>query len=62
MDDEMSNEDFFTADELHEMDQADEYQLDAEDDARNTAEVEAEEAADFDDGEPWSGLADGEER
>ncbi|MCL7377462.1 hypothetical protein [Streptomyces sp. 35G-GA-8] len=56
--DEMTNADVFTADELHEMDQADEYRLDAEDDARN-AVVEAEEA---DDSEPWPGIADGEER
>ncbi|MFJ9029797.1 hypothetical protein ACIRQP_14940 [Streptomyces sp. NPDC102274] len=59
MNDDMTTADLFTGDELYEMDQADEARLDAEDDAHNTAAVEAEEA---DDGEPWLGLADGEER
>lgn len=35
--------DVVSASELYEMDQADEFRLDAEDDARNTAGVEAEE-------------------
>ncbi|MGW6743766.1 hypothetical protein ACWGDX_24110 [Streptomyces sp. NPDC055025] len=55
----MTTADLFTGEELYEMDQADEARLDAEDDARYAAEAEAEEA---DDGEPWLGLADGEER
>lgn len=60
----MTTADLFTGDDLREMDQADEYRLDAEDDALNTARVEAEEAAAAvaDDSEPWLGLADGEER
>lgn len=39
-----SNEDVFTASELYEMDRDTKYRLDAEDDARNTADVEADEA------------------
>lgn len=35
--------DVVSASELYEMDQADEFRLDAEDDARDTADVEAEE-------------------
>lgn len=41
--DDMTTADLFTGDELYEMDRDDEYRLDAEDDARNTAAVEAEE-------------------
>lgn len=44
--DDMSNEDFFTADELYEMDRTDEFRQDAQDDARNTAAIEAEERGD----------------
>ena len=40
--DDTSNADVFTTDELYEMDRDAEYRLDAEDDARNTAEVEAD--------------------
>ncbi|MFD8970526.1 hypothetical protein ACFV0C_36990 [Streptomyces sp. NPDC059568] len=59
--DDVSIEDVISATELYEMDQAAEARLDAEDDARNTAAVEAEKEKP-DDGEPWLGLADGEER
>jgi hypothetical protein len=44
--DDYDNADFFTASELHDMDQADGFRLDAEDDAHNTAAVEAEERGD----------------
>ncbi|MDV5145917.1 hypothetical protein R1T08_17295 [Streptomyces sp. SBC-4] len=57
--DDMTNADVLGADELYEMDRADEYRLDAEDEARWAAEDEA--AAQPDDDEPWAGLADGEE-
>jgi hypothetical protein len=65
--DEYDISDVMSASELYEDDRATEFRLDAEDDARNTAAIEAEEAADeaeaaADDGEPWEGLADGEER
>lgn len=42
-DDDVSNDDFFSASELYEMDRDAEFRLDAEDDARNTAEIEADE-------------------
>ncbi|MFJ2174351.1 hypothetical protein ACIOHE_15735 [Streptomyces sp. NPDC087851] len=60
--DDVSIEDVISASEMREMDQDTEYRLDAEDDARNTAAVQAGEATTHDDGEPWLGLADGEER
>ncbi|MDI9885328.1 hypothetical protein QMZ92_13220 [Streptomyces sp. HNM0645] len=56
--DDMSTDDLFTGEELREMEQADEARLDAEDDARNAADA----ASEHDDGEPWEGYADGEER
>jgi len=58
--DDVDNSDIFTASELYEMDRADEFRLDAADDARN-AEREADEHHHGDD-QPWAGLADGEER
>ncbi|MFD0078213.1 hypothetical protein ACFVIY_37930 [Streptomyces sp. NPDC127166] len=62
-DDHMTNADVFTADELHEMDQADEYRLDAEQEERDAREAaEAEAAAEPYDTEPWLGYADGDER
>ncbi|MFE5658353.1 hypothetical protein ACFQ9H_19450 [Streptomyces sp. NPDC056517] len=62
-DDEMTNDDVLTRDELDEMERADEYRLDAEDDARNAREAaEAEAAAEPYDTEPWLGYADGDER
>ncbi len=41
--DDYSNDDLFTTSELYEMDRDAEFRMDAEDDARNTAEIEAEE-------------------
>lgn len=63
-DDDMTNADVFSADELHEMDRTDEYRLDAEQDARSAREgaAEAEAAQQPYDTEPWLGYADGEER
>ncbi|MFE2555990.1 hypothetical protein ACFXGT_08130 [Streptomyces sp. NPDC059352] len=57
----MANADVLGADELYEMDRADEYRLDAEDEVRWAAE-DAAAATQPDDDEPWLGLADGEER
>ncbi|MFE6103198.1 hypothetical protein ACFVQ4_25020 [Streptomyces laurentii] len=58
--DDMSTDDLFTADELREMDQADEYRLDAADEAQWAADEDA--AAEPYDTEPWLGYADGDER
>ncbi|MFJ8109969.1 hypothetical protein [Streptomyces sp. NPDC096132] len=44
-DDDYSNDDLFSASELAEMDRDAEFRMDAADDARNTAEVEADERA-----------------
>lgn len=60
--DDMTNADVLGADELYEMDRADEFRLDAEDEARWAAEETAAAAAQPADEEPWDGLADGEER
>jgi hypothetical protein len=61
--DELTIADLFTHDELNEMDRADEYRLDAEDEARNAREAaEAEAAQQPYDTAPWLGYADGEER
>ncbi|MFJ7067509.1 hypothetical protein [Streptomyces sp. NPDC101115] len=55
--------DVFTADELREMDRADEARLDAEDEARYAREAaDAEAAQQPYDTEPWLGYADGDER
>ncbi|MFF5285205.1 hypothetical protein [Streptomyces sp. NPDC013171] len=62
-DGDMTNADLFTADELYEMDRADEYRLDAEQEARDAREAaEAEAAQQPYDIEPWLGYADGDER
>jgi hypothetical protein len=58
--DDYDNSDVFSASELYEMDRDARFRQDAEDDARNTAVHLAEQAACDD--EPWTGLADGEER
>ncbi|MEU1515553.1 hypothetical protein ABZ490_25960 [Streptomyces sp. NPDC005811] len=42
--DDYSNDDVFSASELAEMDRDAEFRMDAEDDARNTAEIKAEES------------------
>ncbi|THA31777.1 hypothetical protein E6R18_15705 [Streptomyces sp. A1277] len=57
--DEMTNADVMSGEEMREYDQAAEALLDAQDEERWAAE---EAAAQLDDGEPWEGLADGEER
>ncbi|MFI5755639.1 hypothetical protein [Streptomyces sp. NPDC051569] len=57
--DDMDITDVISSNELYGMDRGDEYRLDSEDDARNAAEIAADVA---DDGQPWDGLADGEER
>ncbi|MFD9047663.1 hypothetical protein [Streptomyces zaomyceticus] len=59
-DHDMTNADVLGADELYEMDRADEYQLDDQDEARWAAEDAAADAQPADD-EPWDGLANGEE-
>ncbi|MER6515077.1 hypothetical protein [Nonomuraea sp. NPDC001636] len=59
--DDMTNADVLSADELAEFDRADEYRLDAEDEARWAAEDAAADTQPADE-EPWDGLADGEER
>ncbi|MFE0651356.1 hypothetical protein ACFVZH_22485 [Streptomyces sp. NPDC059534] len=59
--DDMTNADVLGADELYEMDRADEYRLDAQDEARWAAEEQAATVQPADE-EPWDGLADGEER
>ena len=62
LDNGMTNADVFTADELHEMDRADEYRLDAADDRNAREAAEAEAAEERYDTEPWLGYADGDER
>ncbi|MGW0938861.1 hypothetical protein [Streptomyces sp. NPDC002666] len=63
MDDEMSNADVMSSDEIAEYDQHDEAVLDAQDEERWAAEeAAAAETAQPGDDEPWEGLADGEER
>jgi hypothetical protein len=42
--DDHDEQDDFTGSELYEMDQADQYRLDAEDDMANTADADGEEA------------------
>lgn len=56
--DEMTNEDVMSGEEMREYDQAAEALLDAQDEERHAAEADEE----HDDGEPFTGLADGEER
>ncbi|MEV8349041.1 hypothetical protein ACFVTT_15710 [Streptomyces niveus] len=58
--DEMSNDDLLTGAERDELREASELQLDANQEARDAEAIAAE--ADQDDGEPWTGYADGEER
>ncbi|MFG3349520.1 hypothetical protein ACGF1Z_31235 [Streptomyces sp. NPDC048018] len=55
--DDMTNADVLSADELYEMDRADEYRLDAADEERWALEADEQRDAD-----PWLGYADGEER
>ncbi|MBK3556281.1 hypothetical protein JHN55_06975 [Streptomyces sp. MBT56] len=63
-DDEMTNADVMSGEEMREYDQAAEALLDAQDEERWAAEDAAAEtrAAASDDEEPFEGLADGEER
>ncbi|MCX4676716.1 hypothetical protein OG413_15635 [Streptomyces sp. NBC_01433] len=58
-DDEMTNADVMSGEEMREYDQAAEALLDARDEERWAAEEEADRPGDD---EPWEGLADGEER
>lgn len=58
--DEMTNEDVMSGEEMREYDQAAEALLDAQDEERHAAEAAADE--EHDDQEPFTGLADGEER
>ncbi|MEU8886722.1 hypothetical protein [Streptomyces sp. NPDC048442] len=60
--DEMTNADVMSGDEMREYEEAGEAALDAADEERFAAKEAAAEAAEYDDGEPWEGLADGEER
>lgn len=58
--DEMSNDALLTGAERDELREASELQLDADQEARDAEAIAAE--ADQDDGEPWTGHADGEQR
>ncbi|MFI5808997.1 hypothetical protein [Streptomyces sp. NPDC051561] len=58
----MTNADVMSGEELAEYERDGEARLDAEDELRFAAEAAAAAAAEYDDGEPFEGLADGEER
>lgn len=60
--DEMTTADVMSGEELYEADQAAEARLDALDEERWAEAAAAEQCDEYDDEEPFEGLADGEER